>query len=70
MDESIMCGSVFGVCINPWRPYDARNGIISSDHGLSHDYRQTLNLTSFDILSIGPLETKPKTKPKEKQNNF
>ena len=44
-----MCGGVFGTCINPWRPYDARNDIICSDHGLSHDHSQALILTNPDI---------------------
>ena len=65
-DESITCGGVFGVCINPWRPHDARNDIINSDHGLSHDHRRALTLTNPDKSLIGPLETKAK----EKQNNF
>ena len=55
-----MCGGVFGVCINPWMPFDAHNDIISSDHGLSYDHRQTLILTNPDILLIGPLKTNPK----------
>ena len=53
-----------GVCISPWRPYDARNDIISSDHGLSHDHRRALILTNPDILLIGTLVTKPKEKQK------
>ena len=65
-DESITCGGMFGVCINPWRPYDARDHIISSDHGLSHDHRRALIWTNPDKSLIGPLETNPK----EKQNNF
>ena len=61
-----MCSGVFGVCINSWRPYDARVDIVSLDHGLWYDHCQAIILTKPDISLIVPLETKAK----EKQNNF
>ena len=61
-DESITHGGVYGLCINQWRPYDARNDIISWDHGLLHDHHRALFLSNPGKSSIGPLETKPKEK--------